>query len=335
MCFGPSEGRSHSACALQVPGAAKAELVGLQCPKSPRSAVQREGVVPAAACPVQEFPLLKTLAGRSLAFWLAKGHALLCLLDAFPAGCRSAEEAGVPYGEAGDGGCPSGPQAGSASRRALQQSGWAGLEQVPCPDHELEQCICLVLEGGLAGPCTVLPLTSRQCLWRFRALLYLQELAQELTSVYQPPAPTEGAQEPQPELQHIQRKRRSRRKKDNEADSDDPARDADFVPSKEILLQAEEEEGSEEPLSEASEPELEVLRGHSGKTASAGVRAGSLPWPLVIFGLAKCLSCSGALSPAFWGRKILEQDVRVALCLSAVSLGMSSLSFSVGRGSSK
>ncbi|XP_061317257.1 general transcription factor 3C polypeptide 2 [Pezoporus flaviventris] len=102
------------------------------------------------------------------------------------------------------------------------------------------------------------------------ALLYLQELAEELTSVYQPPAPTEGAQEPQPELEHIQRKRRSRRRKENEADSDDPAQDADFVPSKEILLQAEEEEGSEEPLSEASEPELEVLRGHSGKTSSAG-----------------------------------------------------------------
>ncbi|XP_033916911.1 general transcription factor 3C polypeptide 2 isoform X2 [Melopsittacus undulatus] len=102
------------------------------------------------------------------------------------------------------------------------------------------------------------------------ALLYLQELAEELTSVYQPPAPTEGAQEPQPELEHIQKKRRSRKRKENEADSDDPAQDADFVPSKEILLQAEEEEGSEEPLSEESEPELEVLRGHSGKTSSAG-----------------------------------------------------------------
>ncbi|KAM6280089.1 general transcription factor 3C polypeptide 2 isoform 4-T4 [Porphyrio hochstetteri] len=100
------------------------------------------------------------------------------------------------------------------------------------------------------------------------ALLYLQELAEELTSVYQPPAPTEGAQEP--ELERIQKKRRSRRRKEEETDSDDPARDADFVPSKEVLLQAEEEEGSDAPLSEASEPELEVLRGHSGKVSSAG-----------------------------------------------------------------
>ncbi|XP_075000785.1 general transcription factor 3C polypeptide 2 isoform X2 [Calonectris borealis] len=102
------------------------------------------------------------------------------------------------------------------------------------------------------------------------ALLYLQELAEELTSVYQPPAPTEGAQEPEPELEHIQKKRRSRRRKEEETDSDDPARDADFVPSKEVLLQAEEEEGSDAPLSEVSEPELESLRGHGGKTSSAG-----------------------------------------------------------------
>ncbi|NWX76279.1 TF3C2 factor, partial [Alca torda] len=100
------------------------------------------------------------------------------------------------------------------------------------------------------------------------ALLYLQELAEELTSVYQPPAPTEGAQEP--ELERVQKKRQSRRRKEEETDSDDPARDADFVPSKEVLLRAEEEEGSDAPLSEASEPELEPLRGHGGKVASAG-----------------------------------------------------------------
>ncbi|KAM9617176.1 general transcription factor 3C polypeptide 2 isoform 1-T1 [Morphnus guianensis] len=100
------------------------------------------------------------------------------------------------------------------------------------------------------------------------ALLYLQELAEELTSVYQPPAPTEGAQEPDPEC--IQKKRRSRRRKEEETDSDDPARDADFVPSKEVLLQAEEEEGSDAPLSEVSEPELEVVRGHGGRMSSSG-----------------------------------------------------------------
>ncbi|XP_037248571.1 general transcription factor 3C polypeptide 2 isoform X2 [Falco rusticolus] len=102
------------------------------------------------------------------------------------------------------------------------------------------------------------------------ALLYLQELAEELTSVYQPPAPTEGAQEPEPEVEHVQKKRRSRRRKEEETDSDDPAQDSDFVPSKEVLLQAEEEEGSDAPLSEVSEPELEVLRGHGGKVSSAG-----------------------------------------------------------------
>ncbi|XP_009325190.1 PREDICTED: general transcription factor 3C polypeptide 2 [Pygoscelis adeliae] len=107
------------------------------------------------------------------------------------------------------------------------------------------------------------------------ALLYLQELAEELTSVYQPPAPTEGAQEPESELEHIQKKRRSRRRKEEETDSDDPARDADFVPSKEVLLQAEEEEGSDAPLSEVSEPEMEALRGHGVKMSSAGAGPGS------------------------------------------------------------
>uniref|UniRef100_A0A8B9W2N5 General transcription factor IIIC subunit 2 n=1 Tax=Anas zonorhyncha TaxID=75864 RepID=A0A8B9W2N5_9AVES len=97
-------------------------------------------------------------------------------------------------------------------------------------------------------------------------MLYLQELAEELTSAYQPPAPNEGAQEPEPE--RVQKKRR--RKKEEETDSDDPAQDTDFVPSKEVLLQAEEEEGSDAALSEASESELEPLRRHSTRTSSAG-----------------------------------------------------------------
>lgn len=167
-----------------------------------------------------------------------------------------------------------GLEAGRASRRALPQPSWAALERIVSPDHELGKRVCLALEGGLAGLCAVPLLTSGQCLWCPRALLYLQELAEELTSVYQPPAPTEGAQEP--ELEHIQKKRRSRRRKEEETDSDDPARDADFVPSKEVLLQAEEEEGSDAPLSEASEPELEALRGHGGKVSSAGVRVRGL-----------------------------------------------------------
>uniref|UniRef100_A0A8B9QLB9 General transcription factor 3C polypeptide 2 n=1 Tax=Apteryx owenii TaxID=8824 RepID=A0A8B9QLB9_APTOW len=102
------------------------------------------------------------------------------------------------------------------------------------------------------------------------ALLYLQELAEELTSVYQPPAPTEGAQEP--ELERVQKKHRSRRKKEEETDGDDPVRDADFVPSEEVLLQAEEEEGSDAPLSEVSESEPEALRGHSAKISKPQCR---------------------------------------------------------------
>ncbi|NWU73003.1 TF3C2 factor, partial [Pterocles burchelli] len=103
------------------------------------------------------------------------------------------------------------------------------------------------------------------------ALLYLQELAEELTPAHQPPAPTEGV----PELQPVQKKRRGRRRREEDADSDDPAGDADFVPSKEVLLQAqeeeeEEEEGSDTPPSEGSEPELEGLRGHGGRTSSVG-----------------------------------------------------------------
>ncbi|XP_062429128.1 general transcription factor 3C polypeptide 2 [Rhea pennata] len=100
------------------------------------------------------------------------------------------------------------------------------------------------------------------------ALLYLQELAEELTSVCQLPASTEDTQEP--ELEHAQKKRRSQRKKEEETDGDDPVRDADFVPSEEVLLQAEEEEGSDAPLSEVSESEPEAVRGHGAKTSSAG-----------------------------------------------------------------
>ncbi|XP_068868081.1 general transcription factor 3C polypeptide 2 isoform X2 [Aphelocoma coerulescens] len=103
------------------------------------------------------------------------------------------------------------------------------------------------------------------------ALLYLQELAEELMSACQPPAPAEGAPELEPE--HVQRKRRSRRRKEEDTDSDDPTRDADFVPSQEVLRaeeEEEEEEGSDTLLSEASEPELEAPRGHSGRTAATG-----------------------------------------------------------------
>ncbi|XP_063278237.1 general transcription factor 3C polypeptide 2 isoform X2 [Prinia subflava] len=96
------------------------------------------------------------------------------------------------------------------------------------------------------------------------ALLYLQELAEELMPACQPPAPAEGAPE------RAQRRRRGRRRKGEDTDSDDPAQDADFVPSQEVLRaeEEEEEEGSDALLSEASEPELEPPRGHGGRTAA-------------------------------------------------------------------
>ncbi|CAI7934848.1 general transcription factor 3C polypeptide 2 isoform X2 [Podarcis lilfordi] len=95
------------------------------------------------------------------------------------------------------------------------------------------------------------------------ALLYLQELAEELTSVYQPPAcsePLENA--PRPE--EPSRKRRGRKPQSQKRESEE---DADFNPSEEGLLQEEEEEEEEEEdsdlrLSEVSDSDLEPgLRG--------------------------------------------------------------------------
>ncbi|XP_037749533.1 general transcription factor 3C polypeptide 2 isoform X2 [Chelonia mydas] len=101
------------------------------------------------------------------------------------------------------------------------------------------------------------------------ALLYLQELAEELTSVYQPLAPNEGPQEP--ESDGSRKKRRSRRRKEEEADDDDLSQDVDFVPSEEVLLEAaEEEEESDVLLSEVSESEPEAVRGHTLRMQSAG-----------------------------------------------------------------
>ncbi|CAM4529181.1 unnamed protein product [Caretta caretta] len=103
------------------------------------------------------------------------------------------------------------------------------------------------------------------------ALLYLQELAEELTSVYQPLAPNEGPQEP--ESDSSRKKRRSRRRKEEKAaDDDDLSQDVDFVPSKEVLLEAaeEEEEESDVLLSEVSESEPEAVRGHTLRMQSAG-----------------------------------------------------------------
>nr|XP_014425474.1 general transcription factor 3C polypeptide 2 isoform X3 [Pelodiscus sinensis] len=101
------------------------------------------------------------------------------------------------------------------------------------------------------------------------ALLYLQELAEELTSVYHPLPPNVGPQEP--ESDSSRKKRRSRRRKE-EPDDDDPSQDVDFVPSEEVLLQAEEEEESDILLSEVSESEPDAVRGHTPRMSSAGAK---------------------------------------------------------------
>ncbi|XP_060107240.1 general transcription factor 3C polypeptide 2 isoform X2 [Heteronotia binoei] len=87
------------------------------------------------------------------------------------------------------------------------------------------------------------------------ALLYLQELAEELTSAYQPS--TQGTSESTLEPEEPVRKRRGRKPHEQKLENDG---DADFVPSEEGLMEAaeaEEEEESDLLLSEASDPEPE------------------------------------------------------------------------------
>ncbi|XP_035424223.1 general transcription factor 3C polypeptide 2 [Cygnus atratus] len=183
-------------------------------------------------------------------------------------GARSPADSGgrgEPSGSAANGSVPAAPRRrGRKSKAELLVLKLSRDLQCPAPEPI---CVQKVLEGSEASEALEAAPGRRPKRRAAKvALLYLQELAEELTSAYQPPAPNEGAQEPEPEC--VQKKRR--RKKEEETDSDDPAQDADFVPSKEVLLQAEEEEGSDAPLSEVSESELEPLRRHSMKTSSAG-----------------------------------------------------------------
>lgn len=170
----------------------------------------------------------------------------------------------------------------------LSTSGTAGAGSLPSPGAGV--CIHRVLEGGSrAGPPLCPAAAYLQALpWCCRALLYLQELAEELMPACQPPAPAKGVPEPE----HVRRKRRGRRRKGEDTDSDDPAQDADFVPSQEVLQAEEEEEGSDTLLSEASEPELEAPRGHGTRMAATGVRAGALPGGLLACVPAPTLSHS-------------------------------------------
>ncbi|NXA44065.1 TF3C2 factor, partial [Eudromia elegans] len=97
------------------------------------------------------------------------------------------------------------------------------------------------------------------------------ELAEELRSAC--PATATAARPPESGTgtergtESPPRKRRAQRA----PDGDDPAHDADFVPSAEVLLQAEEEEeeGSDAPASDASGSEPEALRGHGTRTVAA------------------------------------------------------------------
>lgn len=68
-----------------------------------------------------------------------------------------------------------------------------------------------------------------------RALLYLQELAEELTSAYQAP-PCNETPKDTPRTEEPSRKRRGRKPKEQKLE------DVDFVPSEESFLQEEEEE---------------------------------------------------------------------------------------------
>lgn len=71
-----------------------------------------------------------------------------------------------------------------------------------------------------------------------RALLYLQELAEELTSAYQAPPCNETSNDT-PGSEEPSRKRRGRKPKEQKLGNEE---DVDFVPSEESLLQEEEEE---------------------------------------------------------------------------------------------
>ncbi|KAI6059753.1 General transcription factor 3C polypeptide 2 [Aix galericulata] len=186
------------------------------------------------------------------------------------AGAEARSDAGPDGSGETSGGAGNGP-GGTAPRKRGRKSKAELLvlqlsRDLPCPAPE-PLCVQKALDGSEAAEGLEAAPGRRPKRRAARvALLYLQELAEELTSAYQPPAPNEGAQEPEPE--RVQKKRR--RKKEEETDSDDPAQDTDFVPSKEVLLQAEEEEGSDAALSEVSESELEPLRRHSMRTSSAG-----------------------------------------------------------------
>ncbi|KAM6463023.1 general transcription factor 3C polypeptide 2 isoform 2-T2 [Liasis olivaceus] len=79
------------------------------------------------------------------------------------------------------------------------------------------------------------------------ALLYLQELAEELTSAYQA-SPCNDTSEDTPRSEESGRKRRGRKQQEQKFENEE---DVDFVPSEESLLYEEEEEQSDPVMNEA------------------------------------------------------------------------------------
>ncbi|XP_042302863.1 general transcription factor 3C polypeptide 2 isoform X2 [Sceloporus undulatus] len=94
------------------------------------------------------------------------------------------------------------------------------------------------------------------------ALLYLQELAEELTTMCQAPPSSETSKDTPRHTEEPIKKRRGRKPREQKTETEE---DEDFVPSEEVLLEEEEEEEEDDDdedesdllLSEVSESELE------------------------------------------------------------------------------
>lgn len=121
--------------------------------------------------------------------------------------------------------------------------------------------------GARVGKVLLGPSTLAFC----RALLYLQELAEELTSVYQPPPCHERVEVPPGSEGGPARKRRGRKPQEHNGENEE---DADFV-----LQEEEEEEESDLMLSETSESELDHLPQGAAVTLPFGIIAG-MRWAL-------------------------------------------------------
>ncbi|XP_069461585.1 general transcription factor 3C polypeptide 2 isoform X2 [Ambystoma mexicanum] len=108
------------------------------------------------------------------------------------------------------------------------------------------------------------------------AMVYLQELAAELTSSCPPPAPVsepekEKEETAEPEPESPVQKKRGRKKKRSDWDEDDVSQDADFVLSDELIRREDDEEVYEDandPLPEGHDPEMASLRRSLGRSST-------------------------------------------------------------------